>query len=132
MKYYAIDVENLENPSYKECDDFPSKNGFICPGGDFYGCYGGQHHRAAAYIAIFILGLDETALNHGTYFRDGWCSVLMRRSWAMLINATWLTGVDHKAMNIEFRDKLNKMQMDCVLEYSKKYRLKIQNLHDFR
>ena len=79
-----------------------SKNGWIAPNGDFYGCEGAEHYQSAVWIAVFILNLTQDDLKSGKFFKETFESKIRDLNWICIKDTSWLGIENHEDPN-DFR-----------------------------
>jgi hypothetical protein len=125
MTINFIDCTN-KIPELKNSEKM-TENAWIAPNGDFYGMEGAKHHITAIYIAVFVLGKDETVLNHGTYFRDSFESYLLKNGWICLKNTSWFTG-NSDISTFRMHHELTEKQKTVLFDYSEYFGFNYEKL----
>jgi len=121
MKIKNITFDNTGYPIFD--DGSFTLNSWIAPNGDFYGFDGAKHLLAANAIAIFVLNKDQSVLNHGVYFKDGFDSYLLKNGWAEVKDTSWMSGV--KDTKIIHRKDLTQKQIDTIFDLEEKLNIKL-------
>ena len=110
MRYHITDDKPIPN-LIKTKDWF--KNAWISPKGDFYGFSGAKHLVAASYIAIMVLGKDESVLNHGKFFKETFDGYLSKNKWIEIKDTSWLDDID----KVTIIGEPNQKQLDVIFDY---------------
>lgn len=121
MRYKFTDSQIPEKVKTKEF----RRNAWIAPNGDFYGFSGAEHHRFAAWIAVFEEGGDENTLEKGKFFKEIWDDWLLVKGYLAIKDASWMGC---KSTALFFNKNLTQKQLNTLFDYCECFNINYNKL----